>query len=176
MSEEGTALGSCVAVIHGEGVNAKAIVEYFGQEQAARGYRVLGLAPHQASEGRAWPRNAILYDLSSGESFPFAQLLGEEQMLAQHVDLLVVGEFDEREAGGGNPLDVIRMAAAMGIPVLTAIHQQHADRWAALDRGYDTPVTIDPEALSLWWRQAWAIGMTIPAEATLGGERTRPPI
>ncbi|BAE51752.1 hypothetical protein amb2948 [Paramagnetospirillum magneticum AMB-1] len=162
----------CGAVLYGDGVNANAILECFAREQAARGYRVLGLIQRRAAEGRPCAGDVILYDLGGDESFLISQRLGEgasccsvdpagvaeasavlRHALAAPLDLLVVNKFGKLEAEGSGFLAEIMAAAARGVPVLTSVHHRHADRWADFTGEFGTAIAPDLRAIALWWRR-----------------------
>ena len=172
MGEDGPP-GRYGAVIHGEGVNANAIVECFAREQAARGYRVLGLVQRRVADDCAG--DVILQDLASAESFLISQRLGEgstccsvdpsgvaeastvlRRALANGADLLVVNKFGKLEADGGGFLAEITAAVVAGVPVLTSVHHHHVDRWIAFAGEYGAPIAAAPFALAMWWHRVRA--------------------
>lgn len=166
--------GLCGAVVYGDGVNANAMLEYFARQQAARGYRVLGLIQRRAEEDRPCAGDVILYDLAGDESFVISQRLGKESTccsvdpagvaeagvvlrralaLPQPVDLLVVNKFGKLEADGGGLMDEIAMAAGLGVPVLTSVHQSRLDRWLDFTGDFGVGIAPDRAAIAQWWRR-----------------------
>jgi len=170
--DSNSASGLCGAVVYGDGINANAVLECFAREQAALGYRVLGLVQRRASEDRPCAGDVILYDLAGDESYLVSQRLGEgssccsvdpsgvaeasivlRRALEAPLDLLVVNKFGKLEADGGGFLAEITVAIAAGVPVLTSVHHRHADRWADYTGEFGTAIAPTPGAISLWWRQ-----------------------
>lgn len=168
--------GLCGAVIYGGGVNANAMLEYFARQQAARGYRVLGLIQRRAESHRPCAGDVILYDLSGDESFLISQRLGEgssccsvdpaglaeagiilRRALETPPDLLVVNKFGKLEAGGGGFMDEIAQAAGMGIPVLTSVHEHRLDHWQEFAGDLGAAIAPRPDAIARWWRRAQAL-------------------
>lgn len=187
MSEEKSmAFGPCGVVVHGDGVNANALLKHFAQEQAALGYRVLGLVARRVSMGEPRSGGVLLHDFLDGESVPVSpgcddgsarnavepSSLALRRVLGRHIDLLVVTEFGEWNEGESVLPDAIRAVA--GVPVLASLHQRQMDHWGAVAGELGAPMIIDSMVLPLWWRQVRAGRGAFPAEPVFSGETVRP--
>jgi hypothetical protein len=155
----------CGAIVLDDHADARPVLDYLARQQAARGYRVLGLIRRPAGEFLHRSTGVILYGLAGDETLFVSRHPGEAEAkevlgrtLRRSIDLLVVSEFGAMEAEGEGFAGGIVLAARSGVPALTAVRERHRGRW--LDFTGDAGACLAPhrEAVSLWWRRIRGLG------------------
>ena len=79
-----------------------------------------------------------------------------EADLATRPALLIINKFGKSEAEGRGFRNVIGMALAEGIPVLTAVSQHNLQGFMAFSDGLAEPVSADADSLLCWCEKTCA--------------------
>jgi hypothetical protein len=138
---------------------------------AARGVRVGGVVQHDTRPDPAAPCMMELEDLESGARFALTQNLGTGSVacrldtgaLAQaamaartaidgRAELILFNKFGALEAAGGGLRAEMGLAAAHGIPVLTAVAERLVADWQRFTGDPATVLPAELDAVLAWWQ------------------------
>ncbi|WP_372841682.1 DUF2478 domain-containing protein [Phaeovulum sp.] len=162
-----------LAAVRFEAEDIDTLLAAIAAELAEAGWRLAGVIQSRGeTDGDCDCAAMNLTSLATSEVFCISQNLGRdsegcrlhlgelakcakalEADLAQTPDLLVLSRFGRGEIEGGGFRDLIAHALAAGIPVLTGLHQNNTEAWAAFcgEFGCDLPFAKDA---ALDWARA----------------------
>lgn len=159
------------AVVYSPGDPVEALLAAAVRTLKAEGVRVGGLVQHDLHGDPSRICQMELEDVASGERFALSQDLGrgsescmlDSSALAQAAvavrravegaaDLVVVNKFGTQEVAGGGLRAELGLAAAAGVPLLTAVGQRYLAAWDEFTGGAGTLLPPTPEAILAWWR------------------------
>lgn len=159
------------AVVYPPTLDIGAFMRATAAALAGHGVRLGGVVQHDARANPDDPCAMALEDLASGARFNLTQDLGSgstacrldtgalaqaavavRQAIEQGADLVMFNKFGAQEAGGGGLRAEMGLAAARGIPVLTAVAERLSADW---QRFTGDPATLLPakiDAVLAWWQ------------------------
>jgi len=136
-----------------------------------RGVRLGGVVQHDARANPDDPCAMSLEDLASGTRFTLSQDLGSgssacrldpgalaqaamavRAAIEQGAELVIFNKFGAQEAAGGGLRAEMGLAAARGIPVLTAVAERFTGDWERFTGDPATMLPPDLDAVLTWWQ------------------------
>lgn len=149
----------------------------------AEGWRISGaLQLRSQARGECHCSDMDLRLLSDGRLFRISQPLGNgargcrldpgglaacsaalEQDIVSGSDLLILNRFGKGESEGRGFRDLIGMAIAAEIPVLTAVRETYAAEWRRFGQGVSCDLRPDRQAILAWFRDLARTGACVDA-------------
>lgn len=161
------------AIRFGAGTAIDELLRDVADRLAQRGIRVGGLVQSGAADGDSCCAAVHLRDLRDGSRLAISQDLGPgatgcrldpaalaevaahlERSLDGTLQMLVLNRFGRAEAEGRGLRPVIQKAVAIGIPVLTAVKEEHVEAWSGFHGGLGTALPADRAVVVDWCRRA----------------------
>ncbi len=168
------------AVVYTPGTPIETLLAAAARALAAQGVRLAGVVQHDraGSDGRICQME--LEDLASGRRIALSQDLGRGSVscgvdsagladaavaigraVDERADLVIVNKFGTQEAAGGGLRHEIGLAAAAGVPLLTAVGERYLAAWQEFTGGEASLLRPELPAILAWWE----------ARAGAGGQR-----
>lgn len=158
------------AIVYKPTDKVEALLTEAARALAALGVRLGGVIQHDIPNAIDDPCAMELENLENGECFALSQALGSGSMacrldtdalahgavairgaIDRGAELIVINKFGAQEASGAGLRDEMGVAAASGVPLLTAVGERFLHEWNAFTGGDTTLIPPRLDSVLEWW-------------------------
>jgi nucleoside-triphosphatase THEP1 len=160
------------AIVYRPADDVDSLLTRFANDLICKGHRLGGIVQRNTKGERGQRERMEVIDLMTGRAVRICQDLGNgagacklnsaglaeaatavTRAVAADVELVIVNKFSKQEASGRGLRAEIADAVTAGLPLLTAVSDNHYDAWMRFTSGFGTTLLCERRIVDEWWEE-----------------------